>query len=520
MKRNLLKRIFVLVLCAGVILSVPFAASAQQSAPYVGYTYNAQGRSVPAPAGYMPDKVYLGKDMGATELNNPQDLFVYKQDGKEFLFVADTGENRILKLDKNFQLVKEYTEFIDPDGEVTELESPHGLFIRDDVMYICDTREKGDGRVIACDMDGNISITFDKPTGETIPKGFQFRPIKVVVDTSGYAYVVVQGYTGGLITFDTDTGHFITNFGANKVTVTAQLLARRFVRTLMSREATENDIRIVAYEIINVFMDGESFIYTVTEGQQGSDGKVANQVQHLNSLENNILRYNLEDANASGGKVYRKNRYADIETAYYRDKNIESVIADVNVDEDEIITVLDKERGRLFQYDQESNLMFVFGVRGDQKGTFIEPVSVERFYGQYVVLDCQKNSITSFKETYYAQKVREAVGLFNQGLYTEAEPIWREVLVIDSTNTMAYKGIGKALSSREEYRESLEYLKMGQDRRAYSLAYREFRKEFMGKNLQWVVLGVVIAMFAFVWIIKFIRKKLGFEVKKTSIRVN
>ena len=53
------------------------------------------------------------------KLNDPQDIFY---DKKGFYYVADTGNNRVLKLDKNFKVLGEITE---ADG--TSLSGPTGV---------------------------------------------------------------------------------------------------------------------------------------------------------------------------------------------------------------------------------------------------------------------------------------------------------------------------------------------------------------------------------------------------------
>ena len=50
-------------------------------------------------------------------------------------------------------------------------------------------------------------------------------------------------------------------------------------------------------------------------------------------------------------------------------------------------TILDSLRNRLFQFDKDSNLLFVFGGTTSQLGCFSEASAVESFDGNVLVLD-------------------------------------------------------------------------------------------------------------------------------------
>ena len=120
-------------------------------------------------------------------------------------------------------------------------------------------------------------------------------------------------------------------------------------------------------------------------------------------------------------------------------------LTDVEVAEDGLIHVLDFTSGRVFQYDPDCNLLFIFGAsRDNQQGAFSAPNAIESS-GDYVyVLDGRKNDVTVFKKTVFGQCVHDAVELFNKGLYTEAIGPWEEVIKRDGNYNLAYEGIAKA----------------------------------------------------------------------------
>lgn len=49
-------------------------------------------------------------------------------------------------------------------------------------------------------------------------------------------------------------------------------------------------------------------------------------------------------------------------------------------------SVLDSKRGRVFTYDSQGNLLYIFGGRGDQKGQFNQPCAL--IYNGDEILGC------------------------------------------------------------------------------------------------------------------------------------
>ena len=64
--------------------------------PYANYSYDFWGNPVEMPACYTPAAVCLGRETGAGDFKAPQDLFV---DSRRQIYVADTGNNRLVILD-------------------------------------------------------------------------------------------------------------------------------------------------------------------------------------------------------------------------------------------------------------------------------------------------------------------------------------------------------------------------------------------------------------------------------------
>lgn len=503
-----IKKIASILSVLAVFTLVANSAFAIESQTFRGYTYNTWGESVPAPSGYYASNILKGEDLGTTPFKSSQDLFV----SKDTLYVLDTGNNRILAIDKDFKLIKELKEFKGSNGEILTLKNPQGMYVRDNDIYIADTENS---RILKTDLDGKILKIYGKPSSDIIPRNIIYNPKNIIVDRQKNMYVNSANVYEGLLVFS-EEGKFLNFYGAAKVNLTFDVIATYFWKSILSKAQQGQMQRIIPTELTGAFIDKEDFIYT-TKLASGSSGKTTDEIQKLNPLGVNILRFNQRETGASGGAVYPRNNYGDVEEEWYKGKRYDSILSDIVVDDKGIISAIDIEKGKVFQYDQESNLLFIFGSLGDQKGCFKKPSAIEKMGENYLVMDSQKNCITVFSPTEYAKLFIEAVGLYNEGLFNEAQKPFNEVLKINNMNTLAHKSIGKSLLEQKKYEEALYHLELGQDRDAYSIAFNEYRKSFIRKNFLLIVLGIVILLVLFIMLLRIIQKKLGITRVKTKL---
>src|SRR5690606_35561916 len=143
----------------------------------------------------------------------PEDLFV---DQFDHVYVADTGNNRSVKLDEQFSLVS-IIDRLEFNGEFIELSAPTGIFVDEDlVLYVAD---KGNGRILRVQPNLKVDLIIENPEHSLIPEDFVFKPIKVAADSAGRIYVLSEGQYYGLMQFDI-AGQFTSYYGSNKVEVT------------------------------------------------------------------------------------------------------------------------------------------------------------------------------------------------------------------------------------------------------------------------------------------------------------
>lgn len=157
------------------------------AAPYQNYTYTESG-IYPEPQAIVPDKVVNSNTIGIENLegkalNSPQDLVQF--DLNEFIIISDTGNNRIVVLDKDMRTVKQIISSWYNDGKEDTFNSPNGLFMYDNdeyYLYVCDTTNR---RVVRFSFDTESQLfsfdrTFDDPD---ISKYFTQTDGITVVDT-------------------------------------------------------------------------------------------------------------------------------------------------------------------------------------------------------------------------------------------------------------------------------------------------------------------------------------------------
>lgn len=438
-------------LAAAVMVSSEMQVSAQSN--FNSYTYDEWDTSVAAPASYQPVCAKNGLEIGAGALNTPQDLFM---DADGHLYVADTGNNRILILDDELNL-QEVMETVRMNGEEIPLTDIEGMYVTGDhILYASQTSAN---RILVIE-DGEVTGTIERPVSNLIPEDFIFSPTKIGLDIYGRAYVLSKGCYSGLLQFDVD-GSFMGYFGANKVEVTAQVAFNYMWKSILSDAQRAAMTSILPIEYSNVDCCEDGFVYTSTVGTQ----LPKSQVKKLNPLGNNIYF-------ALGNEEFN---FGDEELSYNKGRANYPSFIDVKTDKDGFIFAIDLTSGRIFERDQEANLVAVFGGMGNQLGTFSTPVAVETYEDRVYVLDRIKNNITIFEPTEYGVLVEEAIILYNEGLYEESSQLWMQVLSRNANSTLAYNGIGKAYVQGEEYTEALQFLRYSGDKYSYSKAFGKNR---------------------------------------------
>lgn len=496
--------------------------------PYTGYNYDWWGDPVPSQNGYVVDQIYTGNDMGAGSLTEPSDMFF--SDNND-LFIADTSykaegatdvmKGRIVVTDSDFNL-KYTVESLDfsavekwyslkeselKTGAITQADfnkftnpyfnGPTGVYVDIDegkeTIYVADN---ANDRVVQFTVDeigsdehklavGKVEMVFTRPKSNMYDSSITFNPDKVLVDAAKNVYICIKSITKGAVVFSKE-GDFNGYFGANRVEATGEVLMNAFWKLIFNREQAKRMRRSVPVEISNFDIDEDNFIYTVTE----SKTVTTDVLKKLNSAGTNIFT-NLG---------YSDYTFGDALTKYYRNKTYTSQITDVDIGENGVINLLDVATGRVFQYDDECQLLFIFGGIGQQKGTFTTPNAVESLGDKIYVLDGRKASVTVFKQTEFGAIVHNAITLFNRGKYEEARQPWEEAIRRDSNYWLAYIGLGNAYLNEGDYDTAMKYFYYN-SKSGYNDAFKSWRMNFIRDNFTLfaviiIVLLIVIYVFS------------------------
>lgn len=454
--------LLVLVLVLTSFSVVTFAAQPDRT-----YTYEEDNTPVPSTNAYQVKLVVDESITGTTRMNNPTDLFV---DSEDNIYILDAGNNRVIILDKTYRCVKELKDF-DFNGETVNLgPAAQGIFYREETkqLYIADTEND---RVLVSDLDGKIIRIMKAPVDELLDPTVPYKPRKIVVDNMGIMYVTSSNINTGALLVDS-ANQFLGFFGTNKLKETAAIKLEHFWRNLFPNAVSSETFQPVEFN--NLFWSDDRFVYTVSPLAES----VATPISKLNALGNNVFPKEID--------MYT---LAD-------ERKIEfMVLADITVDSEGAVTILESSTGRLYQYDEGCNLLAIFGGMGYQKGLFQQPVALEAdSQNGLLVLDAAKNSVTVMEQTFYGEQIRSANYLYTQGLYQESIEPWEEVLRMNANYTQAYVGLGKAYISMGEYKLAMDYFKLGNDPEGYAEAKALLRDETVRANFGLVAVVVIILL--------------------------
>ncbi len=467
-----LKRVWLIPIIMILILTDSAGVSAKEKVPYQTYNFNYWEEIYYTPAAYLPGGNITGAGLGTGAMVNPQDLFV-AEDGR--VYIADTGNNRIIVLDADMELEKIIESFAN-DGTADHFKTPSGICVTTkNEIYIADTDNL---RIVALNEDGSLLKIIRNPTSEVLEEGFVFAPLKVTVDYADRVYVVAKNMFQGIMAFD-DKSDFIGFSGTINVTISAY---EKLWRKLSTKAQRERQLQFIPTEFTGVDTAPDGFIYATNVDARGQQS-----IRRLNPKGQDVIK---KQAN---GKL-SGDLFWGLSSDYYGP----SRIVDVVYRGAGIYSVIDMIRGRIFTYDHEGNLLYIFGGRGSQEGTFKNPVAIEVRNNQILVLDSYRGEIMSFNQTRYGSFINEAVALRYDGDESSAVSLWKEVLKIDSNFELAYVGIGKSYLAAGENKKAMEYLMLGMNKEYYSIAFKRYRDDILKDNLGFIFTGgtVLIAVLA------------------------
>ena len=446
-----------------------------------GYTYGYDywGDVQYSPDAYKTVAVYTDVELGLDKkLSAPQGLFVTGN----MIYLCDTGNNRILELERKDEDTIELVRVIDHmTGDVAnkEFQGPSDIAVsQDGYLYVADTNNN---RIVKMDHDGQFVLEFTKPADATFDQSLSFLPTKIAVDSAGRVYCVATNANKGLIKYENDAA-FSGFVGATPVTYNWTDYIWKKLATQEQRAKMES---FVPTEYDNVYMDYEGFIYACTTNvsEHYLDSGAADPVRRLNLMGNDILvrngdYYIIGDLYWGSGGGYEG----------------PSLFTDVTAMDNDVFFCLDKTRGRIFGYDDQGRMLYCFGGNGNMDGYFKQPAALEHMGHDLLVLDSLDNSLTLFTPTEYGNKIYDAIEQFQNGDYEESGTSWQQVMDMNGNYDLAYIGIGRSLLRQKQYHEAIKYFKLKLDDDNYSKAFKQYRKEWVEDHIVIIFTLVVLVL--------------------------
>jgi len=485
-----LKKILVTFIAALMLLQTSAGAVFAATADGTDYVTADSNSRMPIPKAYVAiDEINnlrgFFKSDRQNYFKNPQDIDIDKNDN---LYIADTGYNRIVIMSPEGETIAVYTE---ADG--VSFAAPEGLFVdADGDIYIADT---GNKRIVHLSNDGTFVESFFNPEDELV-NGTVFNPSKLVVSPTGLLYVV-RGEN--IMAIDGNNG-FRGLFGQTNIGYSlTDVLVRMFASDSQKLFAT----RRTASSFINVDLGDNGLIYSTSMERMEGEIKV------LNSIGNNIYRKYRTVGNSISnpikdfinnkilkavvaGNSFKFGEYFDDEGNY-----IEPVFADVTVDSNGIVSAVEQQGGKIYQYDQNGNMLCAFGGLGESVGTFSRPASIAvNSKGLIYVVDRLNSNIQVFEPTEFILTVQSATTAYENGDYDLSFELWNKVLSMDENYVLAHAGIANSYFKMGEYELAMEESKNANDRDIYTKAFDEYKYQILQDNFFLIILIIILILVA------------------------
>lgn len=450
---KLFKRCSSFTLCVAILLSA-FTFPASAAIGQTDYVVDNKGKAS-LPMCYFPNK-RIERVYDGSYLKNPQNMYVDVEDN---LYIADAGNNRIVKFNCEMEFVKEFTA-----GKT--LNNPSGSYYDSEKreLYIADT---GNERVAVVDENDNLIREYHKPESELLDEDLTFDPINISLGIQGHIYII-KGQNFMQVNQD---GEFKGFVGSTKVPAN---LVTAIIRRFASEKQKEMLVTEQPDPYVNFTMDRNGVIYAVV-------GTESSQIRKINML---------------GDNLYPEKFFGEM---VYQDgwKLTTPSFTSIAVSNDGIISVLEEKCKRIYQFSQDGVMLNVFGGEGEVEGFFQAPSAIAcDSKGAIYVADTVTNSVQRFERTTFASAVYEAQVAYDKGLYEDAYELYVKAKSINPNYSVLNNGMAECLYKMGQIEQAAEIYKAADNREGYGKVQALQRRQFMKEYFGWICLAVLIVVVA------------------------
>lgn len=452
------------------------------------YIYSNSKEDISAPQSYtMISEVAEIKELGI-KFSNITDIAVFA----DKLYVLDADLGCIAVVNSKYRIEKIICKELN-------LNQPQGLFVSEKGIYIAD---KDNMRIVKTDLNGKLLSEIKEPSDSKSMTTAKFSPQKIVVDSKERLYIIVADETNGIYQMDID-GNFLGFFGSVPVVPS---LTELFWRSISTKAQLERMLLFVPTEYSNMDIDSEGFIYTTTSTNTAEE--MAAYISSGSSSSNlaPIRRHNPKnnDVLVRNGIMPPAGDMVD-DTA--------SRFIDIAVRNDGTYCALDSSFARVFTYNKDGELLFIFGEENEKKSGFSKPSSICWWDNNIVVADRGNCAVKIFSPTEYANIIYQALDNEDAGNYEESKTLWNKLLNIHPGNGLAYLGIGKQEMRDGNYSAAMKWFKKAESQTYYSKALKLQRQE-VGYTIIGAVIILIVLLVIAAFVFKIIRKKHPAKAKK------
>jgi len=425
-----------------------------QAAIEYQWMYDDNNGKITIPKAYGLKGSYAIFGDGEILLKDPKDLFVAVND---HLFIADSGNHRIVELDENMEYVRSYD-----NAKGGKMKSPEGIFVDENLsLYVADT---GNARILHLAPDGSLIEVFETPTSDLLGSDFVYTPRKIAVSDVGYLYTLKYQYVMQIDAYNRFRGYI----GTSQVGFDLMYKLRYMLSNAEQRKAMASLEPDSCYSF-DIGPDGTVYITTLDEN---------GQLKRINSIGVNIYP--------------RKGRFAHPVVDNVTGESAQRQYIDLDVTRDGNVVLLENLTGYISVWDSLGNNLCEFGGKGAGLEYFQTPIAVESDSRHNIyVLDAKSGGVKVFEPMRFQQLVYSAVGHYAKGEYDEAKVYWQQILDVYENYPLANIGMAKLAYKEKDYKTAYEYYKVADDKDGYSQAFVKYRMAFYRENFTLVVIAIV-----------------------------
>ncbi len=493
------KRLTIYLTAAALLLAgaLPVSAASELENPDGSYVFGYWGDTRATPIPYETEQTLRLSDLTDVqgfELENIPAAADLAVDEAGRFYIADSANSCVWTVDEDMRAAGRFDRYRAGDGSEQRLAGCEGVWAAAGKLYVANT---GGGNLVVLDAStGETVQVVEAPSEEEWSSTIAFEPIRLSTDGGGRIYVISRNQTQGIVQFSKD-GAFIGYLGALDVNPTAWDI---LIRTFGTAEMKKRTLQLVPTEFTNLVCDGEGMVLAITETVTDSDIYSAIQSRSGEKLPVRLL-------NPLGNDILKNRGYyppvGDVDFTLYKNENSgASRFLDAAVGPNGLYSLLDRERGKVFTYDGDGNLLYVFGGLDGGEGKFQQPVSLVYRGDRIAVLDRSAGSLTLFAPTPFAQKVLAAYAAHDNGNAEEETACWEALEKEFGGYDLTSLGLGKALFNQGEYRAAMEKFRQANNKTYYSKALKGWQSQVAESYLGWLLAGAAAAAAAVVLLVK------------------